>query len=113
MGIVVIGATFLALLLAQPPSADASGRAHDHGRYGNPADLEGYIAAMEEPSRGEWEKADKVVRALGLDTPVDPRVEHRVSREALLADAERAGLEVATEHRFPPHPYFLALRPRR
>ncbi len=35
-------------------------------RHGNPADLEGYVARMEEPSRAEWQKPDEVVRALGL-----------------------------------------------
>ena len=44
---------------------------HSHGkhhrdRHGNPADLEGYIARMEEPSRAEWQKPDDVLRAMGL-----------------------------------------------
>ena len=39
-------------------------RQKDH--HGNPADLEGYIARMEEPSRAVWQKPDEVVRALGL-----------------------------------------------
>jgi ubiquinone/menaquinone biosynthesis C-methylase UbiE len=39
---------------------------HHKDRHGNPADLEGYIARMEEPSRAEWQKPDEVVRALGL-----------------------------------------------
>ena len=39
---------------------------HHKDRHGNPADLAGYIARMEEPSRAEWQKPDEVVRALGL-----------------------------------------------
>ena len=40
---------------------------HEHGeRHGNPADLEGYIASMEEPGRAAWQKPDQVVGALGL-----------------------------------------------
>ena len=39
-------------------------RQKDH--HGNPADLEGYIARMEEPSRAVWQKPDEVVRAFGL-----------------------------------------------
>ncbi|HZX95672.1 MAG TPA: methyltransferase domain-containing protein [Myxococcales bacterium] len=37
-----------------------------HGKHGNPEDLEAYIARMEEPGRAEWQKPDEVVRALGL-----------------------------------------------
>jgi ubiquinone/menaquinone biosynthesis C-methylase UbiE len=44
------------------------------------------------------------------ETPVGPPVEHRVSREAFLRDARRAGLVVAREHEFLPHQYFLVLR---
>src|SRR3954466_11233186 len=37
-----------------------------HGKHGNPEDLEAYIARMEEPGRAEWQKPDEVVGALGL-----------------------------------------------
>lgn len=46
-----------------------SGHPHDKkhkDRHGNPADLEGYVARMEEPSRAEWQKPDEVLRALDL-----------------------------------------------
>jgi ubiquinone/menaquinone biosynthesis C-methylase UbiE len=53
---------FTAFLMAMGSSGE-----HRHkDRHGNPADLEGYIARMEEPSRAEWQKPDEVVRALGL-----------------------------------------------
>jgi len=53
---------FLAVFLMAIGSSDD--RQKDH--HGNPADLEGYIARMEEPSRAVWQKPDEVVRALGL-----------------------------------------------
>jgi len=38
-----------------------------HGeRHGNPADLDAYIASMEEPGRAAWQRPDEVVSALGL-----------------------------------------------
>jgi ubiquinone/menaquinone biosynthesis C-methylase UbiE len=45
-------------------SGSASGQ--HHGHHGNPDDLDGYIAKMEEPARDEWQKPDEVVRALAL-----------------------------------------------
>ena len=42
----------------------SSGEQHLKDRHGNPGDLEGYIARMEEPSRAEWQKPDEVLRAL-------------------------------------------------
>ena len=51
-----------AFLMALGSADDRHGKDH----HGNPADLEGYIARMEEPSRAAWQKADEVVRALGL-----------------------------------------------
>ncbi len=40
---------------------------HGHGdRFGNPADLDGYIANLEDPGRDAWQKPDSVVKALGL-----------------------------------------------
>jgi ubiquinone/menaquinone biosynthesis C-methylase UbiE len=44
------------------------------------------------------------------ETPVGPPVDHRVSREAFLRDARRAGLVVVREHRFLPYQYFIVLR---
>lgn len=194
-----------------------------HGHHGNPADLEGYVARMEEPDRAKWQKPDEVVAALQLkqgqvacdigagpgyfslrlsravgsagqvfavdveprilevlrkrigaanarnvspilslpddpllpqracdlilivdtyhhfpdgpaylrrlsrslrpggalvnidfhkrELPVGPPLEHKVSREAFLGDAQAAGLEVAGEQQFLPYQYFLVLRP--
>jgi ubiquinone/menaquinone biosynthesis C-methylase UbiE len=36
------------------------------GRYGNPADLDGYIAHLADPARDAWQKPDEVVAALRL-----------------------------------------------
>ncbi len=47
------------------------------------------------------------------ETPVGPPVQHRVSREAFLASARRAGLMLAREVETLPYQYFLILRPRR
>jgi ubiquinone/menaquinone biosynthesis C-methylase UbiE len=43
-------------------------RGHEAGRdrYGNPPDLDGYIAHQEEPSRAAWQKPDQVVKALDV-----------------------------------------------
>ena len=196
-------------------------RGKDH--HGNPADLDGYIARMEEPSRAAWQKPDEVVRALGLrpgqaacdvgagpgyfslrlaravgetghvyavdveprilavlrervgssdarnvtpvlalpddallpaascdlilivdtyhhfpdgpaylrrlsralrpggrianvdfhkrELPVGPPLEHKVAREAFLADATAAGLQLVQEHTFLPYQYFVVLAP--
>lgn len=46
------------------------------------------------------------------ELPVGPPPEHRISREAFLAAAGAAGLEVVDEQRFLPFQYFFALRPR-
>lgn len=37
-----------------------------HGQHGNPADLDAYLARMEEPERAQWQKPDEVVAALQL-----------------------------------------------
>jgi ubiquinone/menaquinone biosynthesis C-methylase UbiE len=50
----------LALLAQQSPQPPKE------GRYGNPADLEGYISGMEDPSRDAWQQPDRVVQVLGL-----------------------------------------------
>jgi SAM-dependent methyltransferase len=46
------------------------GHAHGHGdgrdRHGNPADLDAYLARLEDPERAGWQKPDEVVAALGL-----------------------------------------------
>jgi ubiquinone/menaquinone biosynthesis C-methylase UbiE len=42
------------------------GRGHGRDRYGNPEDLEAYLARLEDPERSAWQKPDEVVAALGL-----------------------------------------------
>jgi ubiquinone/menaquinone biosynthesis C-methylase UbiE len=44
-------------------------------------------------------------------TAIGPPVEHRVSREAFLADAAKAGLRAVAEPTFLPHQYFVILAP--
>ena len=39
---------------------------HGEGKYGNPADLESYIARLADPARDAWQKPDAVVKALDL-----------------------------------------------
>lgn len=212
----------LALLLMAPPHDHGPPDAGHHGgQHGNPDDLDGYIARMEEPDRAQWQKPDEVLAVLKLDgtkvvcdigagpgyfalraakkvswvwavdveakmidalkvriekagaknvspvlglsgdpllpkascdvilvvdtyhhfpdgvsylrllagllkpggrlvnidfkkeeTPMGPPVEHRVSRDAFVADAARAGLSVAEEPAFLPYQYFLVLRPK-
>jgi SAM-dependent methyltransferase len=42
---------------------------HDHGvdSFGNPEDLQEYVARLDDPARDEWQKPDQVLRALELD----------------------------------------------
>jgi SAM-dependent methyltransferase len=45
-----------------------------HGRHGNPDDLDGYIARLENSGRAAWQKPDELVASLGLkagDTACD------------------------------------------
>ena len=44
------------------------------------------------------------------DLPVGPPLEHKVSRDAFLAEAERGGLVLAAEHSFLDFQYFLELQ---
>ncbi|MSP60063.1 MAG: methyltransferase domain-containing protein [Myxococcales bacterium] len=37
-----------------------------HGSHGNPHDLAGYLAKLEDPARAEWQRPDEVVEALAL-----------------------------------------------
>lgn len=46
------------------------------------------------------------------ETPVGPPLERRIARDRFLADAARAGLALAAEHRFLPYQYCLVLRRR-
>jgi ubiquinone/menaquinone biosynthesis C-methylase UbiE len=45
-------------------------------------------------------------------TPVGPPMDHRLSRETFLGEAQAAGLVVAEEPTFLPHQYFVVLRPK-
>lgn len=56
------------LLLLAAVTAPATGSAQhgERGRYGNPADLDAYIARLADPARDAWQKPDEVVGALGL-----------------------------------------------
>jgi len=46
--------------------AAATAQHAEHGRYGNPANLDSYIAHLADPAREAWQKPDEVVRALDL-----------------------------------------------
>ena len=54
------------LLAAVWMAAHVEGGHGQHGQHGNPADLDAYIARMEEPERATWQKPDEVVAALQL-----------------------------------------------
>ena len=45
------------------------------------------------------------------ELPVGPPVEHKIAREAFLADAKTAGLKLVQEHTFLPYQYFVVLAP--
>jgi ubiquinone/menaquinone biosynthesis C-methylase UbiE len=58
-----LGFSLLILALAAPQEPPRQG----HGdRFGNPANLDGYIAGLEDPARDAWQKPDAVVKGLGL-----------------------------------------------
>ncbi len=52
------------MALLSPPDDHAHGG--KHGRHGNPANLEEYIAKMEAPDRDQWQKPSQVLQALSL-----------------------------------------------
>jgi ubiquinone/menaquinone biosynthesis C-methylase UbiE len=45
------------------------------------------------------------------DLPVGPPLDHKVSREEFLRDAQAAGLKLIAEHQFLPYQYFVVLQP--
>lgn len=47
------------------------------------------------------------------DLPVGPPLEHKVAREAFLAQAQKAGLVVVDEPTFLPYQYFFVMRPKK
>jgi SAM-dependent methyltransferase len=73
MGALALAVGILAVLVSvraapkqrpAPPAPAAS--AESDGQYGNPSDLDNYIAEMTSPARDAWQKPDQVVAALGL-----------------------------------------------
>ena len=54
------------VLLAVPAAAQHTEPHGERGRYGNPADLDAYIARLADPARDAWQKPEAVVAALGL-----------------------------------------------
>jgi ubiquinone/menaquinone biosynthesis C-methylase UbiE len=58
-----IAFTLLISALAVPQDAPR----HGHGdKYGNPSDLDSYVAHLADPARDAWQKPDEVVKALSL-----------------------------------------------
>jgi ubiquinone/menaquinone biosynthesis C-methylase UbiE len=54
------------LLISALAAAEEAPR-HGHGdKYGNPRDLDSYIASLADPARDAWQAPDAVVKALGL-----------------------------------------------
>ena len=54
-------------VLLRAPHDHGHGHGHGgHSHHGNPDDLAGYIAKLEEPGRAEWQQPDEVVAALAL-----------------------------------------------
>jgi ubiquinone/menaquinone biosynthesis C-methylase UbiE len=59
---------------AHPAGREQAGHAHGaHGQaggkrdaHGNPADFDAYVARLDDPSRDQWQRTDRVVSALGL-----------------------------------------------
>jgi SAM-dependent methyltransferase len=76
LGLVVLGALAVRVSVraagTQRPSPAPSDKAD--GQYGNPSNLDDYIAELSSPARDAWQKPDQVVAALGLkrgDTACD------------------------------------------
>jgi predicted methyltransferase len=51
---------------AAPPRPSPAPSDNADGQYGNPSNLDDYIAEMTSPARDAWQKPDQVVAALGL-----------------------------------------------
>jgi len=54
------------LLVTGLVAAEAAAQNPHGGRFGNPSDLEAYIAHLVDPARDGWQKPGQVVAALGL-----------------------------------------------
>jgi ubiquinone/menaquinone biosynthesis C-methylase UbiE len=59
-------AVFLSATLAALAASPLGGQHAPPGRFGNPADLDAYMARLASPARDAWQKPDEVVAALGL-----------------------------------------------
>ena len=59
-------AVFLSATLAALAAGPVGGQHAPPRRFGNPADLDAYIARLASPARDAWQKPDEVVAALGL-----------------------------------------------
>ena len=60
------GAFFLSVTLAALAASPLGAQHAPPRRFGNPADLDAYIARLASPARDAWQKPDEVVAALGL-----------------------------------------------
>jgi ubiquinone/menaquinone biosynthesis C-methylase UbiE len=58
--------TFLVVAFVGGSAATLAAQHAEHTRYGNPANLDSYIAHLADPGRDAWQKPDDVVRALAL-----------------------------------------------
>ena len=59
----------IGLVMAHPQHGHAEpkhGEHDQHGLHGNPEDLTGYIAKLEDPARDVWQKPDEVMRLIAL-----------------------------------------------
>jgi SAM-dependent methyltransferase len=68
MGLALVAAAVLVSVRAagtQRPAASPS-PPESEGHYGNPTDLDAYIAQLSSPARDAWQKPDQVVSALGI-----------------------------------------------
>jgi len=52
--------------VAVPAAAQHADHAGQQARFGNPSDLDGYIAGLQDPERDAWQHPDEVMAALGL-----------------------------------------------
>jgi SAM-dependent methyltransferase len=70
VGLVLVGAVAVLVSVraagTQRPSPSPVPSDESDGRYGNPSNLDDYIAEMTSPARDSWQKPDQVVAALGL-----------------------------------------------
>lgn len=70
LGLLAVLAVLVSVRAAGPrrpaPSPSSSHAPQRDGQYGNPSDLDDYIAQLSSPARDAWQKPDQVINALGL-----------------------------------------------